>query len=125
MKPDTSIDETLSFEPKFDDKGLIAAIAQDYQTNEILMLAYMNKEALELTISSGEAVYWSRSRNMLWKKGETSGHNQKIYEILIDCDQDALILKVEQIGDKACHTGRRSCFYRRLETDKNCLKFYQ
>ncbi|PZP56438.1 MAG: phosphoribosyl-AMP cyclohydrolase [Micavibrio aeruginosavorus] len=119
------IDETLSFEPKFDESGLIPAIAQDYKTNEILMLAYMNKESLDITLSSGEAVYWSRSRNKLWKKGETSGHIQKIHEILVDCDQDALILKIEQMGGKSCHTGRRSCFYRALEIAKNRLKFYQ
>ncbi len=118
------IDETLSFEPKFNEAGLIPAIAQDEETKEILMLAYMNKEALALTISSGEAVYWSRSRNKLWKKGETSGHIQKVHEILIDCDQDTLILKIEQIGGKACHTNRHSCFYRSLELSKNHLKFY-
>lgn len=119
-----SIEETLSFEPKFNADGLIPAIAQDYKSGEILMLAYMNSESLKLTLETGEAVYWSRSRKALWKKGETSGHIQKIHEILIDCDQDALILKIEQLGDSACHTGRKSCFYRAVDITKNCLKFY-
>lgn len=108
------IDETLEFLPKFDANGLIPAIAQDFLTGEILMLAYMNAEALQRSRDSGEAVYWSRSRNAFWKKGETSGHIQKIRQILVDCDQDALILKVEQVGNAACHTGRRSCFYREI-----------
>ena len=119
-----NVEETLSLEPKFDTAGLIPAIAQDYRTGEILMLAYMNAEALQRSCTTGEAVYWSRSRHAFWKKGETSGHIQKIHEILIDCDQDALILKIEQIGDTACHTGRRSCFYRKIDLSKNCLKFY-
>lgn len=110
-------DETLSFQPKFDEMGLIPAIAQDYKTGEILMLAYMNAESLELTRKGKEAVYWSRSRKALWKKGETSGHIQKVHQILVDCDQDALILKIEQIGNAACHTGRRGCFYRQLKEE--------
>ncbi len=120
----TGADETPTFTPKFDENGLIPAIAQDHVTGEILMLAYMNAQSLQLSRESGEAVYWSRSRNSLWKKGETSGHIQKIRQILVDCDQDALILKIEQIGGSACHTGRRSCFYREIATSSgNALRF--
>jgi phosphoribosyl-AMP cyclohydrolase len=108
-------DETLDFLPKFDANGLITAIAQDVHTQEILMVAFMNEISLRLSIETGEAVYWSRSRGKLWKKGETSGNIQKIHEILVDCDQDALILKIEQVGNAACHTGRKSCFYRTLD----------
>ena len=107
-------EDTLDLQLKFDAQGLIPVVAQDYQTHEILMLAYMNAEALQRTRDTGEAVYWSRSRRSFWKKGETSGHIQKIHQILIDCDQDALVLKVEQIGGSACHTGRKSCFYREI-----------
>ncbi|MDF2955059.1 phosphoribosyl-AMP cyclohydrolase [Candidatus Alkanophaga liquidiphilum] len=92
---------------------LIHAIAQDYKTGEVLMLAHMNREALEKTLETGVAHYWSRSRKKLWKKGETSGHLQIVKEILVDCDGDALLLKVEQVGG-ACHTGYRSCFFRTL-----------
>ena len=95
------------------DKGLIHAIAQDYETGEVLMLAHMNEEALRLTIETGKAHYWSRSRNKLWRKGEISGNEQLVKEILIDCDGDSVLLKVKQIGG-ACHTGYRSCFYRRI-----------
>lgn len=117
-----SIEDTLSFTPKFDTNGLIPAIAQDHQTGEILMLAYMNAEALRETLKQNEAVYWSRSRNSLWKKGETSGHIQKVISIMVDCDQDALVLKIEQIGKKSCHTGARSCFYRQIDhTDPSHL----
>lgn len=94
--------------------GLIAAVAQDYQSQEILMVAWMNREALALTVQEQRAVYWSRSRKKLWRKGEESGHRQLIKEIRIDCDEDVLLLSVEQIGGIACHTGRRHCFYRRL-----------
>ncbi len=104
-------DETIELRPKFDEHGLVAAIAQDADTNEVLMLAWMNAEALQQTIDTGRAVYWSRSRNALWRKGDTSGHEQHIEEIRVDCDQDAVLLKVRQTG-AACHTGRRSCFYR-------------
>ncbi len=110
----TQSDETTVFQPKFDADGLIPAIAQDFETGEILMLAYMNAQSLKLTRETGEAVYWSRSRQALWKKGETSGHVQKVRQILVDCDQDALVLKIEQAGKRACHTGRRSCFYREI-----------
>src|SRR5262245_18360919 len=103
--------ETIELRPKFDSDGLIAAIAQDADTGEVLMLAWMNVEALQQTIDSGRAVYWSRSRSALWRKGDTSGHEQHVVEIRVDCDQDAVLLKVRQTG-AACHTGRRSCFYR-------------
>lgn len=95
--------------------GLLPAIVQDYQTSEVLMLAYINKIAWEKTLETGKAHYWSRSRNQLWLKGETSGHVQLIHQILVDCDDDTVIYKVEQLGGAACHTGHRSCFYRLLE----------
>lgn len=95
------------------EKNLKPAIAQDYETGEVLMLAYMDEEALRLTRETGKAHYWSRSRGKLWKKGESSGHEQLVKEILIDCDEDTILLKVEQIGG-ACHTGYRSCFYRTI-----------
>ena len=98
----------------FNDDGLIPAIAQDKSSGKILMLAWMNREAVSETISTGQAVYWSRSRQMLWRKGESSGHYQQIDGIYLDCDGDVLILSVEQIGGIACHTGRRSCFFRKL-----------
>ena len=104
-------DETIELRPKFDGDGLVAAIAQDAGTGEVLMLAWMNAEALQLTIDTGRAVYWSRSRKALWRKGDTSGHEQHVAEVRVDCDQDAVLLKVRQTG-AACHTGRRSCFYR-------------
>lgn len=97
------------------DDGLIPAIAQDSKSGEILMLAWMNREALNRTVATGEAFYWSRSRGRLWRKGETSGNVQRIVEIRADCDGDVVLLKVEQTGGIACHTGRRSCFFRRLE----------
>lgn len=102
-------------EIKFDEKGLVPAIAQDFRTNEVLMMAYMNREAVEKTISSGRAHYFSRSRGNLWLKGETSGHFQQIKGMYYDCDIDTILLKVEQTG-AACHTGERSCFYREIET---------
>ena len=95
--------------------GLIPAIAQDWKTGEVLMLAYINKLSWEETLKSGNATYWSRSRNKLWKKGEESGNVQKIKEILVDCDDDTVIFKVEQIGGAACHTGYRTCFYRKID----------
>lgn len=109
--PGSAQDETLELRPKFDADGLIAAIAQDADTGEVLMLAWMNAEALKQTLETGRAVYWSRSRNELWRKGDTSGHQQQVVEVRVDCDQDAVLLKVRQTG-AACHTGRRSCFYR-------------
>jgi phosphoribosyl-AMP cyclohydrolase len=95
--------------------GLVPAIAQDYQTGEILMLAYMNPDAFNATLSTGKATYYSRSRQTLWVKGETSGKTQLIKEIWIDCDDDTVLLKVEQLGGAACHTGHRSCFYKKVE----------
>jgi phosphoribosyl-AMP cyclohydrolase len=95
--------------------GLVPAIAQDAKTGRILMMAWMNRESLQLSADRGEAVYWSRSRNKLWHKGETSGHIQKLHEIRLDCDEDVVVLQVEQLGGIACHTGRESCFYRVLK----------
>jgi phosphoribosyl-AMP cyclohydrolase len=117
------IEEGLGFIPKFDDKGLITAIAQDAETGQVLMVAYMNDEALALTIERGMAVYYSRSRKKLWKKGEESGHVQKIEQILVDCDQDCLILKV-RVDAGQCHVGYKSCFYRKLsEGSQDILEF--
>ena len=110
----TSADETTDLNLKFDSNGLIAAIAQDHITKEILMLAWMNQDAFEKTLETGEAHYWSRSRSELWHKGATSGHVQIIQEIRIDCDQDAIILMIDQQGSGACHTGRKTCFYRSI-----------
>ena len=100
---------------KWSEDGLVPAIAQDWQSGEVLMMAWMNRESLSNSIASGEVVYWSRSRQRLWHKGESSGHTQKIKAMRLDCDGDVLLLAVEQIGAIACHTGRRSCFYRRLD----------
>jgi phosphoribosyl-AMP cyclohydrolase len=100
------------------DDGLVPAIAQDAVTGEILMMAWMNREALKKTSELGEAVYWSRSRKKLWHKGEESGHIQKVLEIRTDCDEDVILLKVEQTGGIACHTGRKSCFFQKLEGDE-------
>jgi len=97
-----------------DKNGLLPAIVQDYRTGEVLMLAYINKLAWERTLETGKAHYWSRSRNSLWLKGETSGHVQLIKDIFVDCDQDTVVFKVEQLGGAACHTGYRSCFYRKV-----------
>jgi phosphoribosyl-AMP cyclohydrolase len=96
-------------------EGLLPAIAQDHISGDILMMAWMNRQSLALSVAENRAVYWSRSRQKLWRKGEESGHVQQIKEIRMDCDADVIILKVEQIGGIACHTGRRSCFYRRLD----------
>jgi phosphoribosyl-AMP cyclohydrolase len=103
-------------EVRFDAQGLIPAISQDSQTGNILMVAWMNADALAETVLTGRAVFWSRSRSRLWRKGEESGHVQQLVELRLDCDGDVLLLKVEQIGAIACHTGRASCFYRRLDT---------
>ena len=116
MATDKKIEEGLEFVPKFDSNGLITAIAQDAETNQVLMVAYMNREALELTIKTGNAVFFSRSRQKLWKKGEESGHIQKVEQILVDCDQDCLVLKV-RIDQGQCHVGYQSCFYRALKPD--------
>ena len=108
------IEEGLTFIPKFDENGLITAIAQDAKTSQILMVAYMNREALDLTIRTGYATYYSRSRKKLWKKGEQSGHMQKVRRILVDCDQDCITLKVD-VDAGQCHVGYDSCFYRALK----------
>ncbi len=100
---------------KWNNDGLVPAIAQDYQNNHILMVAWMNREALKLTVAEGRGIYWSRSRQKLWRKGEESGHIQQLHEIRLDCDGDVILLKVEQLGGIACHTGRESCFYSVLE----------
>ncbi len=98
--------------------GLVTAIAQDHSTGEILMVAYMNEEALRLTVESGAVVYWSRSRGKLWRKGEESGNVQKLRSLYIDCDGDAVLMQVEQVGGAACHTGRRNCFFRKVDGDR-------
>lgn len=108
------IEENLALAPKFNEQGLIPVVATDYETGDVLMFAWMNKESLAETINRGEAVYWSRSRQELWHKGATSGNVQKVRELRIDCDQDALWMRVEQVGGAACHTGRRTCFYRSI-----------
>lgn len=110
-----AVENGLDFAPKFDNDGLIPAIATDHETGQVLMVAYMNEESLRQTLALGEAVYFSRSRRKLWHKGATSGHVQVVREILTDCDQDALVLKVEQRGPGCCHNGFRSCFYRRVQ----------
>jgi phosphoribosyl-AMP cyclohydrolase len=116
------IEETLKFTPKFDKNGLIPAIAQDVKSGEILMVAYMNKKALDLTVKTGFATYYSRSRGKLWKKGEQSGHFQKVKQILVDCDQDCILMKVS-VDAGQCHTGYKSCFYRAVKSgDSNKLR---
>jgi phosphoribosyl-AMP cyclohydrolase len=120
------VEEGRAFAPKFDADGLITCVATDARSGDVLMVAHMNAEALQKTIASGEAWYFSRSRRALWKKGETSGHVQRVVEMRIDCDQDAVWIKVEQEGPGACHTGRRSCFYRAVPlgtTDAVTLEF--
>ena len=114
MAANKIIEEGTEFRPKFDSNGLITAISQDSRTGEILMVAYMNQESLSLTIKTGNAVFYSRSRQKLWKKGEESGHVQKVEQILTDCDQDCIVLKVS-VDAGQCHTGRQSCFYRALK----------
>ena len=110
----TDIEEGLKFQPKFDASGLVTCVATDAGSGEVLMVAHMNDEALRKTIASGQAWYFSRSRQSLWRKGESSGHTQHVVEIRLDCDQDAIWIRVEQAG-AACHTGRRSCFYRKVD----------
>lgn len=100
------------------DDGLVPAIAQDEKSGKVLMVAWMNREAVKLTAERGEAVYWSRSRKKIWRKGEASGHVQKVKAIYLDCDEDVLLLTVEQVGGIACHTGRESCFFNKLEGDQ-------
>jgi len=111
------LEEGAALTPKFDADGLVTCVATDAKTGDVLMVAHMNADALRMTIATGEAWYFSRSRKALWKKGETSGHTQRIVEMRIDCDQDAVWIKVEQVGG-ACHTGRRSCFYRTVPLGK-------
>lgn len=101
----------------FDGNGLIPGIAQDATTNKVIMFAFLNRESLRETLKTGNATYWSRSRNRLWRKGEESGHVQRLQEMRLDCDGDVVLLRVEQVGGIACHTGRERCFYRRLDTD--------
>jgi len=108
----TDIEEGLAFLPKFDADGLVTAVATDAASGDLLMVAHMNAEALKKTVETGEAWYFSRSRRALWRKGESSGHVQRVTEMRVDCDQDAVWIKVAQDGPGACHTGRRSCFYR-------------
>ena len=103
---------------KWDEDGLVPAIAQETRTGKILMMAWMNRESLELSVKEGRAIYWSRSRNKLWRKGEESGHVQTIKDIRLDCDNDVLLLEVEQIGGIACHTGRHNCFYKQLQNEQ-------
>ena len=122
MATKQNIEEGLEFIPQFDENDLIPAIAQDAETGQILMVAYMNREALDTTIQSGYATYFSRSRQKLWKKGEESGHLQKVEQILVDCDQDCLIVKVTVDGGQ-CHVGYQTCFYRALKKADNKLKF--
>jgi len=108
------LEESTALTPAFDANGLVTAVVTDARSGEVLMLAWMNAEAVVATLREGRACYWSRSRRRLWRKGESSGHVQRVIELRVDCDQDALWLKVEQVGEGACHTGRRSCFYRAL-----------
>ena len=126
MAATSEIEEGLKLLPKFDADGLITVVATDAATGEVLMVAHMNAEALTKTIASGEAHYFSRSRQKLWRKGEESGHTQRVIEMRVDCDQDAVWLTVEQNGPGACHTGRRSCFYRAVplgQTGEPTLEF--
>lgn len=121
---ESELEEGTLFAPRFDASGLIVCVTTDAGTGEVLMVAYMNPEALHLTLESGIAHYWSRSRKALWRKGDTSGQVQRIVEIRTDCDQDAMLLKVNVGGDgNSCHTGRRSCFYRHVEAEGLRLVF--
>ena len=110
-------------EVAWNDDGLVAAIAQEAGSGDVLMLAWMNREALSETLARGEAVYWSRSRRQLWHKGDTSGHFQKVREIRLDCDGDAVLLQVEQVDGVACHTGRHSCFFRKLDGERDTARW--
>lgn len=117
---DKEQEEGSTFRPKFDENGLVTAVACDADTREVLMLAHMNAEALEKTILTGKAHYWSRSRQSIWLKGETSGNVQEVVEIRTDCDQDAIVMMVKVAGsDASCHTGRVSCFYRSIQRDRD------
>jgi phosphoribosyl-AMP cyclohydrolase len=124
MSTEVGLDQGTTLQPRYDAAGLIPVVAQHFETGEVLMLAHMNAEALRLTIESGEAHYWSRSRQKLWRKGETSGELQQVVELRIDCDQDAILMRVRPKGTGvACHTGRRTCFYRVI--DGNRLRFLE
>lgn len=118
MANKSEIEEGVAFAPQYGADGLVTAVVTDATSGDVLMVAHMNQEALRKTIESGEAWYYSRSRKKLWKKGESSGHVQRVVELRVDCDQDALWIKVEQTGEGACHTGRRSCFYRAVPLGK-------
>jgi phosphoribosyl-AMP cyclohydrolase len=118
---DIDREEGLAFEPKFDVSGLVTCVATDALSGDVLMVAHMNDEALRKTVATGEAWYYSRSRKALWRKGETSGQTQRVVEMRMDCDQDAVWIRVEQVG-AACHTGRKSCFYRRIEGGEGGLR---
>lgn len=109
--------ENITKDIQWNAQGLIPAIAQDYKSKQLLMLAWMNEETLTLTLQEQRAVYWSRSRQEIWRKGETSGHVQNLKEIRLDCDKDAILMLVEQVGGKACHTGRPHCFFNKIEDD--------
>lgn len=109
----------LTSDIKWDDRGLVTVVVQDYQSGKVLMVAWANEEAIIKSFEGGRACFWSRSRRALWLKGETSGHYQLIKDIYLDCDGDSLVFKVEQVGDIACHTGRNTCFYKRLDVDKD------
>lgn len=123
MAAKQDIEQGIEFDPKFDENGLITAVAQDAATGQVLMVGYMNRQALDLTIQTGYVTYFSRSRQKLWKKGEQSGHFQKVQQILVDCDQDCLVLKVT-VDAGQCHVGYQSCFYRALDKKtKRKLKF--
>lgn len=119
MTTGTNISGKWLSKVKWDEHGLVPVIAQEVGSNDVLMFAWMNREALAQTVASGEAVYWSRSRKKLWHKGEESGHVQKVHEIRLDCDEDVVLLKVEQSGGIACHTGRHACFFQKLEGAEN------
>ena len=118
MSISNDLEESTAFTPKFDADGLVTAVATDAASGELLMVAFMNEEALRKTVETGEAHYYSRSRRKLWRKGESSGHTQRVVEMRVDCDQDAIWIKVAQEGPGACHTGRRSCFYRAVPLGK-------
>ncbi len=121
-----ALEEGAEFAPRFDANGLVVCVTVEAGTREILMVAYMNQLALDKTIETGVAHYWSRSRNALWRKGDTSGQVQRVISLAVDCDQDAIMLTVEPGGDrKACHTGRKSCFYRRLDFNSGRLVFME
>lgn len=117
MTADSDREEGLALAPRFDAAGLITCVTTDAATGEVLMVAHMNAEALRKTIDTGEAWYFSRSRGRLWRKGESSGHVQRVVEMRVDCDQDAVWIRVEQAGGAACHTGRHSCFYRAVRSE--------